>query len=171
MFRKLLIFVVGLPLFMFSTESFAKQGRAPSQKQHGHEMHHEQHHKEGAKMHEHAAQEKKEHHNKKTAEKREAKIAEQNKRKLEALETWKAKKVEKCGTDKACLDRTEKTYTKRKEQIEKQHEASLKALEEFKKKNENIESDNAAAEPKDADTTKTPAVEEPTKKQDEPKNP
>ena len=61
----------------------------------------------------------------------EGKIQAQHEKKIKKLESWKTKKLEKCGTNQACIDHTHKSYDKRKEQIEKQHQKRESTTEHF----------------------------------------
>ena len=63
-----------------------------------------------------------------------AKIEKQHQRKTERLEKWKEKRLEKCGTNKACINRVNHQAGMKANQIDKQYEARKEAFEKHEEK-------------------------------------
>ena len=67
-------------------------------------------------------------------ERAKAKIEKQHQRKTERLEKWKEKRLEKCGTNQACINRVNHQAGMKANQIDKQYEARKEAFEKHDEK-------------------------------------
>ena len=108
-----LIVFIAFPLVWLSRDVSARRGEKREQRSRTEVR--ERHETRGPQGHEHQEKHRK---HEKIGQRMDEKIAAQHERKMQHLERWKGKKLEKCGNDQTCTDRVNRIYDKRKAQID-----------------------------------------------------